>query len=149
MLISWPQCSQRRSSSNLLSNHRHSEYTGTFLFSVMNCIDNNNKKIISKHPADHLFFLSFLKTKPTSKQQAILYPDGVTSAEIFCFNCKNNLATGEEVSGENWSFGCSTKLFHKQFQEEKKKKKRSEILGKLLHMKGMLTVYLLGGNDGD
>lgn len=120
MLISWPQCSQRRSSSNLLSNHRCSEYTGTFLFSVMNCINNNNNKS-SVNILQITFFPSFLKTKPTSKQQAILYPDGVTSAEIFCFNCKNNLATGEEVSGENWSFGCSTKLFHKQFQEEKKK----------------------------
>lgn len=117
MLISWPQCSRRRSSSNFLSNRRHFEYTGMFLF-LWWIVSTTTTKIISKYSVPTtLLFLPKNQTnlKPTSN---IISGWSYFCIDI-CFNCKNNLTTREEVSGENWSFGCSTKLFHKQFQEKK------------------------------
>lgn len=79
-------------------------------------------------------YFSFLKSKPTSIQQEyfillnkIQYCSTILNVisgwsyfcRDICFNCKNNLTTREEVSRENWSLGCSTRLFHKQFQEKR------------------------------
>lgn len=103
-------------------------------FFVMNCVSKKKKKsvnILCQSPS----YFSFLKSKLTSEQREyytlfskIWYCSTTLNNTIsgwsyfctdICFNCKNNLTTGEEVSRENWSFGCSTKLFHKQFQEKK------------------------------
>lgn len=78
----------KRSSSNLLSNHHHSEYTRMFPFYVMNCINNHQKKRSANTLCQSPFYFSFLNPQPTSKQQAMLYLDGVTSAHIFALIAK-------------------------------------------------------------